>query len=157
MRLNKSRSHGDVPASTEMGLTDLRRQKDVSGDILKRRTNLRRYKDIPWDLGFMNVKSLLAWTVYFQINRILVFSRILLSDAILYNWRLTFPRWLFSIWKPSKTYTWRWSTYILIHSNVKHSSQNTVYRRTMQHDVAICTWIKRTYLWRLCDVSLVGR
>ena len=48
MRLNKSRNRGDVPASTKMGLTDLRRQKDVPGDILKTlQRSLRRYKDIP--------------------------------------------------------------------------------------------------------------
>ena len=85
------------------------------------------------DLGFMKVKSLLAWTIYVHINRLLFFNRIYFSGATLHNWRphfasTIFPKTYTWRWKPSKTYTWRWSTYILFHFNVKHSSQNTVYR-----------------------------
>ena len=80
-----------------------------------------------WDLGFMKMKSLLAWTIYFHINRLLFFNRIILSGVTLHNWRPHLARMVFSIWKPSKTYTWRWSAYILFHSNVKDGFQNTVY------------------------------
>ena len=109
------------------------------------------------DLGFMKVKSPLAWTSYFHINRLLFTNRILYQVRPYITDALTLSGWFFSIWKPPETYTRRWSTYILFHSNVKHSSQNTVNRPTMQHDVATCTWMRRTYLWHPCDVSLVGR
>ena len=103
---------------------------------IKRMCQVIPKKDGPiWDitktchrnLGLMNVKFFLAWTIYFHINRILFSSRILLSGATLHNWRPDLARMILSIWKPSKTYTWRWSTYILFHSNVKHGPQNAVF------------------------------
>ena len=33
-------------------------------------------KTYDWDLGFIKMKSLIAWTIYFHINRILFFNRI---------------------------------------------------------------------------------
>ena len=101
------------------------------------------------DLGFMKEKFILAWAICFQINRLLFFNRILLLDVTLHN--SFFPGWLFSIWKPSKTYTWRWSTYILFHSNVKHSSQNTVYRGPCS-DANMTLQLIREWYGPICDV-----
>ena len=41
------------------------------------------------DLGFMKVKSLLAWAIYFHINRLLFFIIILLSGGTLHTDALT--------------------------------------------------------------------
>ena len=108
-------------------------------------------KTYDWDLGFVKVKSLLTWTIYFHINSILFSNRTLLSGATLHKWRPHLAKMIFSIWKPSKTYTWRWSTYILFRSNVKHSSQNTVYRRPCW-DVKMASQLLREWDGPICDV-----
>ena len=138
---------------------------------IKRMCQVMPKKDGPiWDitktchrnLGLMNVKFFLAWTIYFHINRILFSSRILLSGATLHNWRPDLARMILSIWKPSKTYTWRWSTYILFHSNLNTALKTPFFAdhaemSSWHHDVTTWTWIKRTYLHHLCNVLLVGR
>ena len=101
------------------------------------------------DLGFVKVKSLLAWTIYFHISRLWFFNRILLSGETSYNHTLS--GWSFSIWTPSKTYTWRSSTYILSYSNLRHSSQNTVYHRPCWH-VIMTSQLVREWDGHICDV-----
>ena len=47
------------------------------------------------DPEFMKVKSLLAWTIYFHINRLWFFNRILLSGETSHNQRPHFAGMIF--------------------------------------------------------------
>ena len=64
---------------------------------------------------------------------------------------LTLSGWFFSIWTASKTYKWRSSTYILLYSNLKHSSQSTVYRRPCW-DIIVMSQLVHEWDGHICDV-----
>ena len=64
---------------------------------------------------------------------------------------LTLPGWFFSIWTASKTYKWRSSTDILLYSNLKHSSQSTVYRRPCW-DIIVMSQLVHEWDGHICDV-----
>ena len=64
---------------------------------------------------------------------------------------LTLSGWFFSIWTASKLYKWRSSTYILLYSNLKHSSQSTVYRRPCW-DIIVMSQLVHEWDGHICDV-----